>query len=65
MCSDGIIDSNKEFENRETWLKDLLENIQTDIPERIADIILKESIDNDIGKPTDDMTVIVSKIIKK
>lgn len=65
MCSDGIIDSNKEFANHEIWLKNLLENIQTDIPERIADIILKESIDNDIGKPTDDMTVIVSKIIKK
>lgn len=65
MCSDGIIDSNKEYANHEIWLKELLENIQTDIPEKIADIILKESIDNDIGKPTDDMTVIVSKILKK
>lgn len=65
MCSDGILDSNKEYANHEIWLKNLLENIQTDMPERIADIILKESIDNDIGKPTDDMTVIVSKIIKK
>ena len=65
ICSDGIIESNKEYDNRELWLKYLLEDIQTDSPERIADIILKEAIDNDFGKPKDDMSVIVAKIVKK
>ena len=65
ICSDGIIESNKEYDNRELWLKYLLEDIQTDSPERIADIILKEAIDNDFGKPKDDMCVIVAKIVKK
>ena len=65
MCSDGILDSSTEFANRDLWLKYLLEDVQTDSPERIADIILKEATDNYIGKPKDDMTVIAMKIIKK
>ena len=50
ICSDGIIESNKEYANKELWVKYLLEEIQTDSPERIADIILHEAIDNDFGK---------------
>ena len=65
ICSDGIVESNAEYDNKELWVKNLLEEIQTDIPERIADIILKESIDNNMGKPRDDMSVIVSKVMKK
>ena len=65
MCSDGILDSNMEFANRDLWLKYLLEDIQTDISERIADIILREAIDNCVGKPKDDMSVIVFKVMKK
>lgn len=65
ICSDGIIESNVEYDNKELWVKNLLEEIQTDIPERIANIILKESVDNCVGKPRDDMSVIVAKIIKK
>ena len=65
MCSDGIIDSNSEYKNKELWVKNLLENIETANAQKIADIILKESIDNYYGKAKDDMTVIVTKIIKK
>lgn len=65
ICSDGIIESNTEYDNKELWVKNLLEEIQTDIPERIANIILKESVDNSVGRPRDDMSVIVAKIIKK
>ena len=65
ICSDGIIESNIEYANRELWVKHLLEDIQTDRPERIADIILKEAIDNNFGKAKDDMSVIVAKILKK
>lgn len=64
MCSDGIIESNTECKNKEIWLKELLENITTTDVQKIADIILQESIDNGYGVTKDDMTVIVSKIMK-
>lgn len=65
ICSDGIIESNHEYANKELWIKYLLEEIQTDTPEKIADIILHEAIDNDFGKAKDDMSVIVFKVNKK
>ena len=65
MCSDGILDSNKEYMNKELWIEEILEKIETDDAQRIADIILNEAIDNDFGKEKDDMTVIAYKIHKK
>lgn len=65
MCSDGIIESNSEYKNKELWVKYLLEQIETTNPQKIADIILKEAIDNNYGKAKDDMTIIVTKIIKR
>lgn len=65
MCSDGIIESSEEYTNKELWLKFLLEEIETDDPQKIADIILQEAIDNNYGIPKDDMTVIVAKIKEK
>ena len=62
MCSDGIIDSTHEFTNKELWIKFLLEEIETDDCQKIADIILHEAIDNNYGKARDDMTVIVTKV---
>ena len=64
MCTDGIIDSNLEYKNKELWVKDLLEKIETDNVQKIADIILNEAIDNNFGIPKDDMTVIVVKFNK-
>lgn len=65
MCSDGIIESNSEYKNKELWVKNLLEQMETTNAKKIADILLKEAIDNNYGKAKDDMTVIVTKIIKK
>ncbi len=62
MCSDGIIDSNSDYQNKEMWLKYLLEEISNDDVQKIADIIISEAIDNDFGKEKDDMTVIVAKV---
>ena len=62
MCSDGIIESSEEYTNKELWLKFLLEEIEIEEPQKIADIILSESIDNNYGRPKDDMTVIVAKV---
>lgn len=65
MCSDGIIDSNVEYKNKALWVKYLLEDMENDNPQKIADIILNESIDNNYGKVKDDMSIIVCKLIKK
>lgn len=62
MCSDGIIESNSDYQNKELWLKYLLEEINSDDVQKIADIIISEAIDNDFGKEKDDMTVIVAKV---
>ena len=64
MCSDGVIESNSEYTNKELWVKDLLENIKTEDVQQIADILVTESIDNGLGLARDDMTVLVAKIEK-
>ena len=63
MYSDGIIDS-KENVGKE-WIEDFLKNISTNSVQKIADLILAEAIDNGFGIAHDDMTVIVTKIVKK
>lgn len=62
MCTDGIIESNTEYVNKELWVKYLVEDIQTNDAQQIADLILSEAIDNNYGKQKDDMTVIVAKV---
>ncbi len=64
MCSDGIMESNTEYQNKELWVRDILESIETDNVQKIADIITKESVDNGYGIAKDDMTIIVAKFIK-
>ena len=64
MCSDGILESNSELTNKEIWVKELLENIETDDIQRIADILLQESIDNGLGVAKDDMTILIAKVEK-
>ena len=62
MCSDGILES--AGQNKEEWLKDILEEIKTDNVQKIADIIIREAIDNGLGIAKDDMTIIVAKVEK-
>lgn len=62
MCSDGVIDSNVEYKNKELWLRYLLEDMEPQNPQKMADIILKEAIDNNYGINKDDMSVIVLKV---
>lgn len=64
MCTDGILEANAEYENKEIWIKNILEEIETDNVQKIANILLKEAIDNNFGSPKDDMTVIVTKVRK-
>ena len=65
MCSDGIIDSNVEYKNKELWVKYMLEDIETTNCQKIADIILNESIDNNYGIAKDDMSIMVCKLINR
>ena len=53
MCSDGILESNQELANKEIWIKELLEGIETQDIQKIADILLQESIDNGFGIAVD------------
>ena len=64
MCSDGVIESNTEYTNKELWVKDLLQNIETEDVQKIADLVVNESIDNNLGIARDDMTVLVAKVEK-
>ena len=63
MCSDGVIDSNKEQAD-DKWFIKMLNEINTNNANKIADIILNEAIDNGYGVLKDDMTVIVIKVSK-
>ena len=65
MCSDGILDSNIEYKNKELWVKYLLEDIETNNTKKIADLILNEAIDNNFGIAKDDMSVIACKFVEK
>ena len=65
MCTDGIIDSNVEYKNKELWVRYLLEDMENNNPQKMADIILNESIDNNFGRIKDDMSVIVCRFVHK
>lgn len=65
ICSDGILDSNIEYKNKELWVKYILEDIETTNTKKIANLILNEAIDNNFGVAKDDMSIIVCKFIKK
>ena len=64
MCTDGILDSNVEYKNKELWVKYVLEDIETTNSQKIADLILNEAVDNSYGIAKDDMSVITCKFIK-
>ena len=63
MCSDGLLDSKDD--RKSDWIEEFLKNVNTNNVQKIADLIVNEAIDNNYGKPKDDITVIVAKITKK
>lgn len=60
MVTDGILDAN--FDKKEQAIIDLLKAVKTTSAQRLADIMLQESIDCNFGMPKDDMTVIVARV---
>ena len=65
LCSDGVLDSNIAYKNKELWVKYILEDIETENTQKISDLILNEAIDNNYGNVKDDMSIIVCKFKKK
>ena len=61
MCSDGILDSNVEYQNKELWVKYLLEDMEVQRAEKMANLVLTEAIDNNYGRIKDDLSVIICK----
>lgn len=62
MCTDGILDSK---EDNPEWIEDFLKNISTNNVQKISDLLLAEAVDNSYGVVRDDMSIIVSKIVKR
>lgn len=65
MCTDGVLDSNIEYKNKELWIKYMLEDIETNNTKKIADLILNEAVDNTFGVVKDDMSIVVCKFLLK
>lgn len=65
MCTDGILESNVEYKNKELWIKYLFEDIESTNTKKIADLVIGEAIDNNYGKAKDDMSVMVCKFLLK
>ena len=65
LCTDGIIDSNVEYKNKELWVKYILEDMETDNCQKISDLIINEAVDNNYGIAKDDMSIMVCKLTKK
>ncbi len=65
MCSDGILDANIEYKNKELWVKYVLEDIETTNTKKVSSLLINEAIDNNFGVVKDDMSVIACKFIKK
>ena len=62
MPNIGVLESNLEYVDITYWVQELLEKFNSDIPESVANIIMKESIDNTQGIVDSNLRVIVIRI---
>ncbi|MBU8881402.1 stage II sporulation protein E [Bacillus sp. FJAT-29790] len=62
MMSDGIFEGPKHVENFDLWMKRKINELKTDDPQEVADLIMEEVIRSRSGYIEDDMTVVVAKI---
>ena len=63
MMSDGVFEGPKHVENYDLWMKRKVQELQTDEPQAIADLIIEEVIRSRSGYIDDDMTIVVAKIM--
>jgi stage II sporulation protein E len=62
MMSDGIFEGPRHVENYDMWMKRKINELTTDDPQEIADIIMEEVIRSRGGQIEDDMTIVVAKV---
>jgi len=64
MMTDGILDSPGHALNKEQWMKRVLQELEADDPQELADALLDTALRQYPGGVQDDMTVIVTKIMR-
>lgn len=64
MMSDGLFEGPRYLKNADTWLKRKIQEMKTNNPQEIADLLLEEVIRARSGEIEDDMTVLVARIAK-
>lgn len=64
MVTDGVLDANKKDLNKEKWLAQLINEIDTRNPQKIADCIMESCLRESKDRAVDDMTILVAKIWK-
>ncbi|MDP4085458.1 MAG: stage II sporulation protein E [Bacillota bacterium] len=62
MMSDGVFEGPRHVENFDLWMKRKIQELQTNDPQEVADLIMEEVIRSRSGLIEDDMTVMVAKI---
>jgi stage II sporulation protein E len=62
MMSDGVFEGPKHVENYDAWMKRKIQELETNDPQEVADLIMEEVIRSRSGLIEDDMTVTVAKI---
>ncbi|WP_258168177.1 serine/threonine-protein phosphatase, partial [Paenibacillus sp. AR247] len=62
MMTDGIYDAPGYAVNKELWMKRMLQEIESNDPQHIADCLLEKVIRYQQNQIHDDMTVVVGKV---
>jgi stage II sporulation protein E len=62
MMTDGLYDAPGYATNKELWMKRIIQEIQSDDPQYIADCLLEKVIRYQQNQIHDDMTVVVGKV---
>lgn len=64
MMTDGVFDAPGPAVNKELWMKRLIQELETDDPQEIADLMLETVIRHSGGRIDDDMTVVVTRVTR-
>ncbi|MEW9103934.1 stage II sporulation protein E [Paenibacillus sp.] len=64
MMTDGVFDASGPAVNKELWMKRLIQELETDDPQEVADLLLETVIRHSGGRIDDDMTVVVTRVTR-
>lgn len=62
MVTDGVLDCNKDIVDKEKWLADMIMNMNTRNPQKLAEDIIQSCLEANGGTAPDDMTVMAAKV---